>query len=59
MLQFEGAVGIRPMGTDAYESFMEYSVVKLSPDSDGSVDGMMIRPEFRGNVESLLPVFQS
>jgi hypothetical protein len=59
MLQFKGKVGIQPMGTDGYESFMEYSVAKLSPDSDGSVDGMMFRPEFRGDVESLLPDFQT
>jgi hypothetical protein len=59
MLQFKGAVGIRPMGTDGYESFMEYSIAKLNPDSDGSVEGMMFRPEFQGNVESLLPDFKS
>jgi hypothetical protein len=58
MLRFEGTVGIRPKGPDAYESFVEYSVAKVSPDSDASVEGMFIEPEFRGPVESLLRDFR-
>ena len=58
MLWFEGTIGVEPTGPDAYRSFVQYAIGRFQ-DSDGSIEGISIEPEFRGPVEALLRDFRS
>lgn len=57
MLKLTGVIGIKHAGTDGYTSFMEYKIRPYGK-SDGSVRDISIRPDFRGAMEQLLPIFR-
>ena len=56
MLKIEGDVGIRQERENQYTSFVTYEAAPFG-DSTGSLDGMRLRPAFRGAAESLLSAF--
>jgi hypothetical protein len=56
MLQLDGEVGVEPHGTNEYVSSFYYKVTPVEK-SEGSTEGVSIRPAFRGPTEALIPAF--
>jgi hypothetical protein len=56
MLKVEGTVGVARQGEDKYTSYINYQITQFGS-SDASVEGISMRPVFRGATENLMSAF--